>query len=43
MEWGEYKIIYKRYVFLYFITLYDKEENELKTLEIIHQTAINGV
>ena len=36
MEWGEYKIIYKRYASLYFITLCDKDENELKTLEIIH-------
>ena len=26
MEWGEYKIIYKRYASLYFITLCDKDE-----------------
>ena len=37
MEWGEYKIIYKRYASLYFITLCDKDENELKILEITHQ------
>ena len=36
MEWGEYKIIYKRYASLYFITLCDKDENELTTLEVIH-------
>lgn len=36
MEWGEYKIVYKRYASLYFITLCDKDENELTTLEIIH-------
>ena len=36
MEWGEYKIIYKRYASLYFITLCDKDENEFTTLEIIH-------
>ena len=28
MEWGEYKIIYKRYASLYFITLCDKDENQ---------------
>ena len=33
---GEYKIIYKRYASLYFITLCDKDENELTTLEVIH-------
>ncbi len=36
MELGEYKIIYKRYVSLYFITLCDKDENDLTTLEVIH-------
>ena len=36
LEYGEYKIIYKRYASLYFITLCDKEENELITLEMIH-------
>ena len=36
MEWGEYKIIYKRYASLYFITLCDKDENELIILEMLH-------
>ena len=36
MEYGQYKIIYKRYASLYFITLCDKEDNELIVLEIIH-------
>ena len=36
MEWGEYKIVYKRYASLYFITLCDKDENELIILEILH-------
>ena len=36
MEWGEYKIVYKRYASLYFITLCDKDDNELTILEIIH-------
>ena len=30
LEWGEYKIVYKRYASLYFITLVDKED------EMIH-------
>ena len=36
LEYGEYKIIYKRYASLYFITLCDKEDNELMVLEWIH-------
>lgn len=36
LEWGQYKIIYKRYASLYFITLCDKDENELIILEMIH-------
>ncbi len=36
LEWGEYKIVYKRYASLYFITLVDKEDNELIILEMIH-------
>ena len=35
IEWGQYKIIYKRYASLYFICLTDKEDNELITLELI--------
>ena len=36
LEWGEYKIVYKRYASLYFITLVDKDDNELTVLELIH-------
>ena len=36
LEYGQYKIIYKRYASLYFITLCDKDDNELIVLEIIH-------
>ena len=36
LEWGEYKIVYKRYASLYFITLVDKDDNELIILELIH-------
>ena len=36
LEWGEYKIVYKRYASLYFITLVDKADNELIILEMIH-------
>ena len=37
LEWREYKLIYKRYASLFFITCVDKTDNELITLEIIHQ------
>ncbi len=36
IEWNQYKIIYKRYASLYFITLCDKDDNELIILEMIH-------
>ena len=36
LEWNDYKIVYKRYASLYFITIVDKEDNELLILEIIH-------
>jgi len=36
LEFNEYKIVYKRYASLYFITLVDKDENELAILETIH-------
>ena len=36
-EWREYKLIYKRYASLFFITCVEKTDNELITLEIIHQ------
>ena len=35
LEWNDYKIVYKRYASLYFITIVDKEDNELLVLEII--------
>ena len=35
IEWNNYKIIYKRFASLYFITLCDKEENELIILELL--------
>jgi AP-1 complex subunit sigma 1/2 len=36
LEWNDYKIVYKRYASLYFITIVDKQDNELLILEIIH-------
>ncbi len=36
LEWNDYKIVYKRYASLYFITIVDKDDNELLILEIIH-------
>ena len=36
LEWNDYKIVYKRYASLYFITIVDKNDNELLILEIIH-------
>ena len=36
LDWKEYKIVYKKYASLYFITIVDKEDNELMALESIH-------
>ena len=36
LEWNDYKIVYKRYASLYFITIVDQNDNELLVLEIIH-------
>ena len=36
MEWNDFKIVYKRYASLYFVTIVDKEDNELLILELIH-------
>lgn len=36
LEYNQFKIVYKRYASLYFITLVDKDDNELITLELIH-------
>ena len=37
MEWKDRKIIYKRYASLFFIACVSADDNELLTLEIIHQ------
>jgi len=37
LEWKDNKIIFKRYASLYFITCVDNSDNELITLEVIHQ------
>lgn len=37
LEWRKKKIIYKRYASLYFVVCIDSEDNELITLEVIHQ------
>ena len=36
IDYKEYKIVYKRYASLYFITIVDKNDNELIVLELIH-------
>ena len=36
IDYKEYKIVYKRYASLYFITVVDKADNELIILELIH-------
>eukprot|EP01122_Echinamoeba_exundans_P014019 TRINITY_DN6264_c0_g1_i1.p2 TRINITY_DN6264_c0_g1~~TRINITY_DN6264_c0_g1_i1.p2 ORF type:complete len:156 (+),score=33.14 TRINITY_DN6264_c0_g1_i1:19-486(+) len=36
IEWKNYKIIYRRYASLYFITCVDADDNELISLETIH-------
>ncbi|KAI7837240.1 hypothetical protein COHA_008928 [Chlorella ohadii] len=37
VDWKDQKIVYKRYASLYFIAGIDQDDNELLTLEIIHQ------
>ncbi|CAB4385160.1 clathrin coat assembly protein ap19 [Rhizophagus irregularis] len=37
LEYGEHKVIYKRYASLYFVAGIDWDENELYTLEVIHR------
>ena len=37
IDYKDYKIVYKRYASLYFITIVDKDENELIILELIQQ------
>lgn len=36
LEWGDGKIIYKRYASLYFAVFVDASDNELLALEVIH-------
>jgi AP-1 complex subunit sigma 1/2 len=35
LDYKEYKIVYKRYASLYFITIVDKDQNELIVLELM--------
>ena len=35
LDFKDYKIVYKRYASLYFITIVDKDENELIILELM--------
>lgn len=37
LEWKDMKLVYKRYASLYFVAGVDQEDNELLTLEVIHQ------
>ena len=36
LEWGQGKVIYKRYASLYFACMVDRDDNELLALEVIH-------
>ena len=36
LDYNDFKIVYKRYASLYFVTIVDKDDNELYILEIIH-------
>lgn len=35
LDYKDYKIVYKRYASLYFITIVDKDHNELIVLELM--------
>ncbi len=37
VDWRDAKIVYRRYASLYFVAGVDAEDNELVTLEIVHQ------
>ena len=37
LEWNDFKVVYKKYASLYFISIVDKDDNELMILEIMHQ------
>jgi len=37
LEMGDVKVVYKRYASLYFCMAVDPHDNELSTLEVIHQ------
>jgi AP-1 complex subunit sigma 1/2 len=36
LDWKDYKIVYKKYASLYFISIVDKADNELMVLETMH-------
>ena len=36
LDWKEFKIVYKKYASLYFISIVDKADNELMALETMH-------
>ncbi|KAL0207999.1 hypothetical protein P9112_010586 [Eukaryota sp. TZLM1-RC] len=36
LEYGDFKVVYRRYASLYFIVGVDEEENEMAILELIH-------
>lgn len=37
IDWRNLKIVYKRYASLYFVTAIDNDDNELVSLDMIHQ------
>lgn len=37
LEWKDYRLVYKRYASLYFLTAIEANDNQLITLEIIHR------
>ena len=36
LDWKEFKIVYKKYASLYFISIVDKEDSELMVIEMMH-------
>ena len=36
IEWKDIKVVFKRYASLYFVTLIEKDDNELIAMEVIH-------
>jgi len=37
IDWKDMKLVYRRYASLYFVVGVDQEDNELVTMEVIHQ------